>query len=199
MAVDLKILVDLKIKFIFGKKNMKNTLKNKKGIVMLEAIPIIWIMFVFLGVTLGSWGIVHTAILHSIAARNHTYFMFNQRSDLSYLRDFTDIEYSASKFKLEIEKRYYRKDGEDGVGMRYLFIQSPGDRSYETRATLRRVDFRQPPESIKEASDGEKFISDSQHTKIKTTVGATRNNEAKVDPAWIMVGYGICLESSCGE
>jgi len=191
--------VDLKINFIFGKKNMKNTLKNKKGIVMLEAIPIIWIMFVFLGVTLGSWGIVHTAILHSIAARNHTYFMFNQRSDLSYLRDFTDIEYDkGGKFSFKVVNRYYRKEGEDGVGMRYLFIQSRGG-SGETRATLRRVDFRQPPDSIKEASDSEKFISDSQHTEIKSTVGADRNDEAKVDPAWIMVGYGICLESSCGE
>ena len=81
-------------------------IKNKKGLVILEAIPIIWVMFVLMGATLGSWGIVHTAVLNSIAARNYTFFLFNNRADLSYLRDFSKTnEYTSAPLAMNFTNK----------------------------------------------------------------------------------------------
>ena len=168
---------------------MLKFIKDKKGIAMLEALPIIWVMFVLLGATLGSWGIAHTAILNSIAARNYVFFLFNNRSDLSYLRDFGRYDYN-SLANYTTEPIYYAQKGK-----RFSYITSekdPGGRS-DPMATQRRVDFRNP--AYHDRSD---FLSDSDHTQIHSLIPG-RNTRKKVGPAWIMVGYGICLNSRCGN
>lgn len=160
--------------------------KNSKGLAMLEALPIIWVMFILMGVTLGSWGIVHTSVLNSIAARNYNFFIFNNRSDLSYLRDF------GEKYDLEeaAESRYFGT-----FGKRFSFIMSElSGTNNSATATLRRVDFRKQEKD----SNSPDFLKGSQHTQVHKIIPISRNRK-KVGPAWIMVGYGICLDAVCGD
>ena len=159
---------------------------------MLEALPIIWVMFVLMGATLGSWGIAHTAVLNSIAARNYTFFLFNNRSDLSYLRDFGRSDYSSLSLD-EVNIHYYREDESDGRGKRFSFISSEESSTAEFTATLRRVDFRKLT-----YDDRSEFLREPEHTNIKDEI-PSRNINRKVGPAWIMVGYGICLSAKCGD
>ncbi len=177
------------------KNKSKQFIKNQRGLAMLEALPIIWVMFILLGATLGSWGIAHTAILNSIAARNYTFFLFNNRSDLSYLRDFARQEYSI--LSDDVRDQYYREDYNgsnfSGHGKRFSYIASEANPDDPLTATLRRVDFR----SVSYA-DRSEFLSDPEHT-YKIEEIEDRNINQKVGPAWIMVGYGICLSAKCGD
>ncbi len=172
------------------KKSKKNFFNNQKGLVMLESLPIILVMFVLMGATLGSWGVVHTAILHSIAARNYIFFNFNNRFDLSYLRDF------GRGYGLpDIVRRngYYPR-----LGIRFSYIDSEKPKvGFDVRATLRFIDFKNPNNEFPNRTD---FLSDSDHNRIHSLVPPLgRKNQKKVGPAWIMVGYGICLSTSCGD
>ena len=47
--------------------------------------------------------------------------------------------------------------------------------------------------------DDGKFISNAGHNSIWDSIGIDGRNEQKVAPAWIMVGYGICLNAKCGD
>ena len=174
-----------------------NPLCGKRGMAMLEALPLIWVMFVLMGATLGSWGIVHTAVLNSIAARNYTFFSFNNRSDLSYLRDFGERDYTGLS-SLTGGEVFYREDSGGSVagpGKRFAFIVSEKhpSGSDKTTATLRRVDFRKI--TYDDRSD---FLGDPEHTNIEALIDP-KNENKKVGPAWVMVGYGICLSAQCGD
>ena len=179
------------------KQRQYNPIYGKRGMAMLEALPLIWVMFVLMGATLGSWGIVHTAVLNSIAARNYTFFSFNNRSDLSYLRDFGEEDYSSLANRMD--KVFFREDysggGVTGPGKRFVFISSEKhpSGSNKTTATLRRVDFRKI--TYDDRSD---FLGDPEHTNIESLID-TKNENKKVGPAWVMVGYGICLSAQCGD
>ena len=172
-------------------KKKGSVLADQKGMAMIEALPIVWVMFVLMGATLGSWGIVQTAILHSIAARNYTFFLFNNRADLSYLRDFADEEYPG--LSGDVSQKYYREDSGEGHGYRFSYISSENPSGDDVLATLRKVDFRNI--TYHDRSD---FLRDSEHSNIKAEI-TPRNTNKKVGPAWIMVGYGICLSAKCGD
>ena len=183
-------------------------MKNNKGMAMLEALPIIMVMFVLMGATLGSWGIVHTAILNSISARNLVFFYFNNRSDLSYLRDFSGDDYGTlgGARNYSTTEHYFRKDVNDGIGKRYFYIWAEGtsQNSDGMFATLRRVDFRNP--KVDGRAGGGRILSGGAHSNIESittpnprnTTETGRTSESK-SKAWIMVGYGICLDSHCGQ
>ena len=175
-------------------------MKNNKGMAMVEALPIILVMFVLMGATLGSWGIVHTAILNSIAARNWTFFYFNNRSDLSYLRDFAGQ--GGYGLTDEVVEHYFRKDTDDneGIGKRYIFIQSEKAKNSTIgmRATLRRADFR----DVDYDQEPNNHLPPPQHSTIGTL--QPKNTEewrkdGQKSRAWVTVGYGICLSATCGE
>ena len=176
-----------------------NPFRGKRGLAMIEAFPLIWVMFVLMGATLGSWGIVHTAVLNSIAARNYTFFSFNHRSDLSYLRDFGSADYTGVSNTTTAV--FFRKDNSGvsvtGTGRRFSFIASEKhpSGSDKTSATLRRVDFRKGQYTSGDRSD---FLTDPDHTNIGALI-EVKNENKKVGPAWVMVGYGICLNEACGE
>ncbi len=157
---------------------------NQKGLAILEALPIILVMFVLMGATLGSWGVVHTAILNSIAARNSLFFYLNNRSDITYLRDFGEPAYpSLSKPK---DIHYYGNHG-----MRFSYIASEtGERE---EVTVRPVDYGKPKGNWR----GVKEKNLKNHKDIWNAIPDRGKNEKTVNPAWIMVGYGICLNADC--
>lgn len=187
----------MKTCFIKTKQKAKKILNNKKGYTVLEAIPFIIIMFVLLGATLGSWGLAHTAIMHSIAARHGSFVYFNNRSDISYLRDFGD------PFSLG-DPVYYGR-----IEWRFSYIQEERSQGVNSMvATERFVDFTSPNDTPGSGGGGGPFGNEgydnrdgrftADHNNIWSLIGSNRNR-TKVAPAWIMVGYGICLNARCGN
>ena len=163
----------------------KSYFNNVRGMAIIEILPIILVMFVLMGAALGSWGLVHTAILNSIASRHNSFFYFNNRSDLSYLRDF-----GSSYRGLSFIDSFYRDQKN-----RFAYITSENAlQDAGTKATLRFVDFKNPGATCKD--QGSKCLQGSKHNEIYNEVLPQRTDKL-VSPAWIMVGYGICLNADC--
>src|SRR5580698_8297875 len=62
-------------------------LRNQNGMAMIEAVPLIVIFVMLLSFGMGFFGIVHTAILNSIAARAYAFETFRDRTNLNYYRE----------------------------------------------------------------------------------------------------------------
>ena len=170
-------------------------IKNKKGLVILEAIPIIWVMFVLMGATLGSWGIVHTAVLNSIAAQNYTFFLFNNRADLSYLRDFSKAEYQSTDLGMNFRDRLFKNRGKR---FSYINEENLPLGTDKKSATYRPVSFGDNLQSDINDNNRDEILSTSaEHNQIHRLIPLGRNRTKKVKKAWIMVGYGICLCAAC--
>ena len=163
------------------------SLKNKKGLAVLELLILIWVMFILLGATLGSWGLIHTGILNSISARNYSFFYFNNRSDLSYLRDFQ----LTGSFPGQLPDYY------GNIEKRFAVIVSENSRDQDITATLRKVDFQ----NERTPKEDPKKLTQPEHQNIFAGFKEEGGKATKkaLPKAWIMVGYGICLTEKCGD
>lgn len=157
---------------------VRNLLKNERGMATLESIPLIVIFVMLLGYGLGLYGVVHSATLNSIAARTYAFETFRHRADLTYLRD------RGGNAKLAY----------DNIGFRYHAIGFSG--------TSERFQAPQKPITIgRNVKNRELALLNSQNLRLHNEgiyEIQSRNQKSSVSPAWIMVGYGICLNSKCG-
>jgi hypothetical protein len=150
-------------------------LKNERGLAMLETIPLIVIFTVLVSFGLGMWGIVHTGVLHSIGARTYAYETFRQRSNLYYFRENGSGTSKPMNYKSK-EWRYHAVNNENDERERFV-------------STARPIAFGRAP-------SGEEANLETHNVQIFQIKG--RNERVAVSPAWVMVGYGICLNSKCG-
>jgi hypothetical protein len=151
-------------------------LKNEKGLAMLETIPLIVIFAMLVGFGLGFFGIIHTAILHSIGARTYAYETFRNRANLYYFReDGTGLERPIN---------YTKKQ------WRYHAVQHENDSRTRFVATTRGISF---------GRDVAANQTTSETHNVQIFQLPARNDRVAVNPAWIMVGYGICLNATCGN
>ncbi|MEZ0393094.1 MAG: hypothetical protein ACAH59_12810, partial [Pseudobdellovibrionaceae bacterium] len=74
-------------------------LGNSRGNAMIEIVPILAIFILILNFSLGFFGLIHSGIMNSIAARNYAFETFRNRADLRYLRDAasSDTEFTYTK------------------------------------------------------------------------------------------------------
>jgi hypothetical protein len=151
-------------------------LSGEKGLAMLETIPLIVIFAVLVAFGLGFFGIVHTAVLHSIGARTYTYETFRNRNNLYYFRE----EGSGLTSPMSYAKKQWR----------YHAIQHESDGRRRFVATTRPISFGRALAN----SDANQETHNVQIFQIQP-----RNERVSVNPAWIMVGYGICLNATCGN
>lgn len=131
-----------------------------------------------LSFTLGMYGVVQTAILHSIGARTYAFETFRQRTNLSYLReDGTGLSKSTSY-------NYSKK------GWRYHGVQHESDARPSFVATVRPISFgtTTPPGDNTDPTNNQGVYQI-----------LPRNQKVSTNPAWIMVGYGICMTAQCGN
>ncbi len=63
-------------------------LRKKRGIAMIEFLFFFFVFIFFFALMYGSWGITHSAILHSIGARAYAWDVIRNRSNLAFLRDY---------------------------------------------------------------------------------------------------------------
>lgn len=154
----------------------RTRLGNDKGIAIIETVPLIVIFVMLLSFGMGFFGIVHTAALHSIGARTYAMETFRNRSNLYYYRE--DGSGLTRPFNFT------------NKGWRYHAVQHERDPRDLFVATARPIALgnRTP------AGDPSK---DTHNQGIYQLL--PRNERISVNPAWIMVGYGICLNAQCGN
>ncbi len=153
---------------------------NARGNAMVEVLPILVIAILLVNFSLGVFGIIHSGILNSIAARNYTFETFRNRADLRYLRDIRSDENES--FTFAKSKLRYHSIVEGGTINQFV----------ATRRTMKFSDITEVANPLG-ASDHLKT------SKIKEGQAASDFISEGVTPAWIRTAYGICLETSCGR
>lgn len=155
---------------------MKTPSLNQNGSALLETIPLLVIFVMLLSFGMGLFGVVHTAILHSIGSRTYAFETFRQRTNLTYFR-----EDQSGIFGNKVS--YQKK------GWRYHAVNHETDPRQNFVATTRPITIGQTPSN----STNEDINNSSIYAM------PVRNSDIQVNPAWIMVGYGICLNMQCGN
>lgn len=153
-------------------------LRSQKGIALLETIPLVVIFAMLLSFGLGLFGIIHTSILHSIGARAYSFETFRQRTNLYTFRE--DGSGLTPGKGLNFTKK----------GWRYHAVNHESDTRSKFVATVRPI-----------ALGGRVPAGDNSEGTNNVSIYEmqTRNERFSVNPAWIMVGYGICLNMKCGN
>lgn len=157
--------------------NPKRKDKNEKGMATIEALPLIVIFVVLMSYGLGMFGVIHTAILQSIAARTYAFETFRNRTNLSMFRE------NLSGLSQPQHTKHFQ--------MRFHAVLSDDPQSSaEFYATERPLAIGRQVAQV-----GRKF----EVHNLNVFNLAPRNEAVEVSPIWIMVGYGICLDALCGD
>lgn len=163
-------------------------LKNQSGMAAIEIIPVLVLFVLLINFTLGFFGVIHSGILNSIAARNYAFETFRNRTNLNYLRD----EQSEPVTYIKARYRFHSVIGEQATN------------SNSWVATIRDIKFT----NINTGSADQASTSD-HNTDIRNMNDESKKTsevftgETKDDPksgmsrVWVMTTYGICLTSKC--
>ncbi len=142
----------------------------------LEALPLLIVFMVLFAYALGSFGVIHSGILNSIAARNYAFEIFRHRTNLAYLRSNTP----NAMYYTDIHNRVHAITSEH---------VSEDDRFF---ATERRIAMGLNTSVLN------RDTPDVHNNQIYGIQDGTRNSTIEANPAWIMTQYGICLDADCG-
>lgn len=151
-------------------------LDNEKGFAMLEAVPLIVLFVVLTSFGLGFFGLVHTAVLHSIGARAYAFETFRQRANLYYFRE----DGSGLTRPINFSRKQWR----------YHAINHESDPRERFVSTTRPIAIGRSTAAF----DASLEAHNQQIFQLQP-----RNERIQVNPAWVMVGYGICLNANCGN
>lgn len=158
----------------------KSKLKDQSGMAVVETIPILVIFLMLIAYGLGFFGVVHTGILNSIASRAYAFETFRNRSNVVYFRDKGTSGYSHFA---NIGSRMHTVNSELAAS------ENVDEGQY---ATLR------PLALGREVASSN--TSQAQHNeRIYSIEQRNRKGGLEASPAWIMVGYGICINARCGD
>ncbi len=162
------------------KKPTSNLKKNQKGFAVIESVVLIFIFLILMRYSIGFFGITHTAILQSIASRTYAFEIFRHRSHLWYFRSNSTIALRYHGYESRIHGTNHDASATGQDKQQY--------------ATERRVAM------FKENDEEPTGRSTSEHMRVGSDVRpGERNSTVSLDPVWIRVQYGICLNVKCGE
>lgn len=159
----------------------KSRLNNEKGMALIETVPILVIFIILIAYGLGFFGIVHTGVLNSISARAYAFETFRNRANLVYFRDRRTGE-GFSHFA-NIGTRFHTINSELKAGP----AQTDGQFATTRPLTLG----RRAPDAVARESD--------HNERVYSIERRNRKGGVETSPAWIMVGYGICINAGCGD
>ncbi len=181
--------------------------KNKsseKGMAIIEAIPVLFMVVLIFNFSLGFFGVVHSGILNSIGSYNYALETFRFKSNLVYFRPGA---LATNYVKSQNRVHGITQDGTEDVGK-----EAEG----KWPVTLRGITYNYKPAT---AGRDLASIQDSKKGKIALT---EPDREFKVNPSdnniwsikskfvpkegpepvqtarvWIKTVYGICLNADC--
>ena len=153
-------------------------ISNKRGMAVIEMIPMMIISAVIINFSFGFFGVIHSGVLQSIAARNYTFETIRHRTNYNYFRD-------AGSDLATFEK----------VGSRIHTIRS--DTSNERKefiATRRSIQYlvgKYVP--IEDKGTAQDHTTEVYNVKP----GEQYSDKDGVTEVWVKPMYGICLSSQC--
>ena len=159
----------------------ESVLKVERGLAVIETIPLLFILVLLLGFSIGFFNIIHTGILHSIAARNYAFETLRYKSDAVYFRILPGTQIA-----------HYRKKE-----VRFHAVQKAvqGNTSAEFVASTRPISIFPDQNRALTTSDT------AQQQDIDAVDAATPKRfkrKPERNPVWLRIGYGLCINSSCG-
>jgi hypothetical protein len=146
------------------------TLNNQSGLASLESIALLIIFAVLIGYGIGFFGVVHTGILNSIAARTYAIETLDNRVDTTYFR--------SNKLGGDNGREYYSKYGFRAHGIASENMDPYSDPKWEV--TERSISIGRP------------------NTRASRSTSSFSNGVREANPVWIKTIYGICLTATCG-
>lgn len=164
---------------MFRQKTFKSNLKNNKAMASIEAAMLLVVFAVILGFTVGTFGVIHTSIINSIAARAYTFETFDNRADLTYFRSMPMDDVKATEHYYNYGFRIH------GIGNEvFASTWTPTERSI----------------SAFTSSGAEEEGRDVavHNESIDTYKPEQTREQIAVNPVWIKTTYGICLNTACG-
>ena len=169
--------------------------QNQRGISTIEMIPVLLLFALMFNVSLGFFGIVHSGILNSIAARNYAFETFRNRANLNYLRDSTDCTTNPDCYQSYYEKKGFRFHG--------VVSEASGNSNENWIVTRRPTMFTEAQTGVLDpdgvSADHLLVTQISDGGKASDIFSGLHRDEAKngLSPVWIRTLYGICMHSSC--
>jgi hypothetical protein len=152
---------------------------GEAGFSLIETLPLIMVMSALIGFLLGLWGMVHKNILASIASRNYAFETFNNRSNLIYFNDVRTIGTNANSYELSnVRFHGYGESVSGGIGAFTTPYRFPAEETVN-----------EPPELHRNRIWNQTLLPD----------GGEGQDSAGTKSPWVLIGYGICLNSNCGE
>lgn len=164
---------------VVNMKRQKNgQRKHEKGIASVESVVMMTVFLLLITYGVGVFGVVHTGILNSIAARTYAWETLNHRTNVQIFRD----NRTAAEMPVDDVTTYVRYQ------FRVHTITSEDKTDDQYRATERMLKMGGPPVDLEGRAPG-------IHKALQTT---TKREPTGVNPVWIKTQYGICTEANCG-
>jgi hypothetical protein len=161
---------------------------NQRGLATMEMIPILIIFFILVNFTLGFFGVIHSGILNSMAARNYAFETFRNRANLNYLRD----EGSEAVFYSNAGYRYHSIISESNKGQNsWVATQRP------IQFTENGAQGVEPQGDKNDHNVTVRSMVEANPTSTYFPGTSAAAGDAGLDPVWIMTSYGICLTATC--
>lgn len=160
-------------------KHLKKQIKSEEGMATIEALPLLILFVMLIAYMFGSFGIIHTGILHSIAARTYAFETFRHRSNLVYFRE------DAT------ETFHFKNIGNRFHGIAPEGYRDPNDGFLPTQRSISMVMTTEPV--------NEKNIRVHNDLSQQVKDGVRVRENVAVNPVWIKVQYGICMDARCGD
>ena len=166
-----------------------SVLQNEKGLATVETVPLLVIFVILLAYSFGSFGIIHTGILNSIAARTYAFETFRNRTNVVYFRD------NVRPGETFGGAAHFQRKGNRIHGIRQEIKPgdpSPGNVSFYATERPLRVGLGGIP------GDASRTTASIHNDRVFTDVRDQLQTQIGVSPAWVMTQYGLCLNAACG-
>ncbi len=158
-------------------------IQNQKGMAVMEMIPVIIVVMVMLRYSLGFFGVIHSATLQSIAARNYSFETFRHRSRLTYLRE----------INVDKKNRYLLGVRIHGISDENFKETAAGDADW----VVSRRDITYPPRDTELL--GTNSFAGRMNDQKSISPGKRYSDGDGVNPVWLSIRYGMCVDFKCGE
>ena len=180
---------------MLGRQKLR--VQNQKGISTVELIPVLLLFALMFNYGLGFFGVIHSGILNSIAARNYAFETFRNRPNLNYLRDSADMAQDSTAIQAQryglVQFRFH------GI----ISETSPNDTWHVTRRPLKFTEAQQGQiNNVGTNADHNQLvrqIADNGDAKTVFVNESPDEGKSGVSPVWIQVLYGICLNAQCHQ
>ncbi len=170
-------------------KKAPHILSSQQGFSSIEALVLMICFTLMVGFTLGVFGIIHTGILQSIGSRNYAFETFRHRTHLGYLRDSDPFGIGA----LDSLDSYTNTTTKKGTNYRLHFTVSEYADAGEIQPSERAISMGKVLNATNRDANFHLQISN----EANLVSGKRYDNQDGVNPAWIKVAYGICMNASC--